>query len=385
MSNELYAGRQSATHARIEPAAAIAANESRKLWEAISGEKATPEPAPVPTPPINPLASRSLRGSAEEFERRAADTKPLLGDVCMAGQATILYAPPNAGKTLISLRLTVDAVADGRIAANDVYYVNADDGSRGLAEKLRIMDDLGAHTLVPGFNGFAARDLIELLRAAASRDAAAGSLVIIDTLKKFTDLMDKKHSRDFGDACRQYVMRSGSVVALAHTTKSPNADGSLRYGGTTDFVEDFDAAYVITPLKAEADAGEKVVQFDLQKRRGDNPDTVGYAYAAEPGVSYDQRLASVRPVDPTQLDAFRRLSQRVDDGVIVDAIRERIKAGGGEGKMVLARAAGKLCGASERAAIAVLERYTGTDRGEHLWAFVTGERGVRRYGLLSTG
>jgi hypothetical protein len=368
----------------VDAVTILAAKHNRELKEAIFGpEPAVVVPEPAPLRASNPLASRSLRGSAAEFEKRAADTKPLLGGICMAGQSTVLYAPPNAGKTLITLRLTIDAVTEGRLLADNTYYVNADDSSRGLAEKLRMMDDLGAHTLVPGFKGFVAPDLIGLLRRAADLDAAQGSLVIIDTLKKFTDLMDKKHSKEFADACRQYVMRGGTIVGLAHTTKSPNADGSLRFGGTTDILEDFDAAYVMTPLKAQADMGEKVVQFDLKKRRGDNPETLGFAYAAETGISYDERLSSVRRVDLTQLDAFRRVSQRVDDEIVIEAIRKRILAGGGEGKMALARAAGKACGATERAAIAVLERYTGTERGEHLWMFVTGERGVRRYGLLS--
>ena len=330
-----------------------------------------------------PLVAFSLQGSAAEFEARAKDTKPLLGSFCMSGQATILYAAPNVGKTLITLNLAIDAVDAGRIAAANLFYINADDSSSGLATKLRLMDDLGAHTLVPGFKGFAAPHLIDLLRRTTTLDEARGTCIIIDTLKKFTQLMDKKLSSEFADACRQYVMRGGTVVALAHTTKNPNSDGKPRYSGTTDFVEDFDAAYIITPLTAQADAGEKVVQFDMMKRRADSPETVAYAYANEAGVSYEERLASVRPVDLDQLDAFRRVSQQVDDGAVIDAIKRRITDGGGDGKMVLAKGAAKVCGVSERVALSVLERYTGTDRTKHLWTFSSGDRGVRLYELLT--
>ena len=343
----------------------------------------TGQPATIPTPAKNPLLAYSLRGSAEEFESRAKDTKPLLGDFVMAGQATVIYAPPNAGKTLLTLHLVMDAVNKGLIPADNVFYVNADDSSSGLATKMRLMDDIGAHTLVPGFSGFAPGHLIQLVLKTAQLDAARGTLVIIDTLKKFTQLMDKKLSSEFADACRQFVMRGGTIVALAHTTKNPNLDGKLRYGGTTDILEDFDAAYVLAPLSAKADAGEKVVQFEMIKRRADSPDVVAYAYAAEAGATYEEKLASVRVVNLDQLDGLKRVSQQVDDEAVIAVITRRIIENGGGGQMALAKATADECGVSQRAALNVLQRYTGSNPFEHLWMFKKGDRGTRLYEMLT--
>lgn len=78
----------------------------------------------------------------------------------------------------------------------------------------------------------------------AGTGEAHGVCVIIDTSKKFIQLMDKKLGADFADGCRQFSMHGGTIVALAHTTKNPNRDGSVRYIGTTDLVEDFDAVTV---------------------------------------------------------------------------------------------------------------------------------------------
>jgi hypothetical protein len=183
------------------------------------------------------------------LEARAQEATALLGNICLSGQTTIWYAPPNAGKTLCALRLTHDAITEGRIAAGDVYYFNADDSSSGLAQKLRIMDDLGAHTIAPGFNGFKSADLLDHLTRTAAQDEARGTLVIIDTVKKFTSLMDKRHSSEFADACRQYALRGGTILGLAHTAKNANPDGKLRYAGTTDLLEDFDSAYLLPPLR----------------------------------------------------------------------------------------------------------------------------------------
>ena len=133
----------------------------------------------------------------------------------MMGESTAIFAPPNAGKTLILLTLLHSGVSEGAVTAGNVYYINADDGGAGLAEKLALMDDIGVHTLCPGESGFKPAALAELLRSAARKETARGVVVVIDTLKKFADLMSKKDSADFGEACREFVRRGGTVVALA--------------------------------------------------------------------------------------------------------------------------------------------------------------------------
>lgn len=43
----------------------------------------------------HPLHRFSLKGRADEYEARAQDTKPLMGQHVMSGQATMFYAPPQ--------------------------------------------------------------------------------------------------------------------------------------------------------------------------------------------------------------------------------------------------------------------------------------------------
>ena len=325
--------------------------------------------------PIAPLRRFSLRGEACQYEGRAQDTEPLFGGHVMKGQATMFYAPPNTGKTLITLHLIEVAIIEKRIDPDKLYYVNADDSSKGLAEKLRLLQDLGAHVLVPGQKGFKSGDLQELLVKTAQLDVARDSCIIIDVLKRFTPLNDKKLTTEFAEACRQFVMAGGTILALGHTTKSPNPDGTPRYAGTTDILEDFDAVYVVVPLAAKVDKGEKAVQFTKLKSRADSPDEVVYAYAAENGITYQERLASVRLVDPDDMRDYRTTAQ-VEDYKVAMQIAELIDAGFEGGQMALGRAAAKECGVSERTALAVLQRYTGTD---YYWTFRKGSRGVRLY------
>ena len=353
-------------------------------------EAPTTAPKPVPSPSTikiarptapNPLRQFSLLGQADRFEERAQDTKPLLGELAMSGQATMFYAAPGTGKTLITVSLILDAIASKRINPSDLYYINADDSSLGLSEKLRLMQDVGAHVLAPGFQGFKTGDLLGLLQRGAEQDAARHTCVIIDTLKKAADLQSKKESSAFAQACRQYVMRGGTILALGHTTKNPNLDGTPRYSGTTDILDDFDAVFVLKQLTGPGISTEKVVQFSMLKCRAASPTTVTFAYAGETGITYHERLASVRLVDPDDLDGFKSGSEDVDDPPVMDAIVTLIRAGKGQGQMALAKAAAQACGISHKAALGVLHRYTGTTPKVHLWTFQKGSRGVRLYEL----
>lgn len=360
---------------------------TRKLEQAMFGRAVATSPAvsetAAPVRSSSPFDAFSLRGTAAEFEDRATDAKPLLGEICLSGQATILYAQPNSGKTLITLHLLLDAVRTERIEADLVYYCNADDGSDGFARKLRIADTAGFHTLAPGFKGFKASELLSLLRRSAENDSARGRLIVIDTLKKFTSLMKKDDAAAFGDACRQFVMRGGTILAMAHTAKNANADGSIRYGGTTDFIEDFDAVYVLKPIDGPPGSVERVVEFRNLKRRGDNPELAAYAYSTERGISYDELLMSVRPAEIGQLEAFQRIAEQVNDDAVIQAIGERILAGHFNGKMELASLAAEKAGVSGKAAMRIVDRYTGDDPSQHRWNFRRGARGVLIYELLA--
>lgn len=329
----------------------------------------------------HPLLRFSLREDADDLDAEAADTKPLLGQFVMDGQATMIYAPPNTGKTLIILYLIFKAIEEGLVNPNNVFYFNADDGSRGLADKNRLMAEVGAHMVAPGRRGLKVKHLVETMLQAVEEGSARGTLIIIDTLKKFADPMDKKDSSRFAQVCREYVMAGGTIVALGHTRKTPKADGTYQYQGTTDIFEDFDAVY-IAQVAATKVSGRRVVRFKNEKRRGDNPEEVAYSYADEVGISYAEKLASVQAVDPDDLGAWTEPGQNVDESRVITGLLHLIDDGFDGGRMALARAAASQCGVSERRALAVLQRYTGTTFGDAYWTFRRVDRGKQVYETL---
>ena len=56
-------------------------------------------------------------------------------------------------------------------------------------------------------------------------------MIILDTLKKFTDLMNKKASSEFGKLARTFVGAGGTIIALAHTNKNKDEEGKGVTGG----------------------------------------------------------------------------------------------------------------------------------------------------------
>ncbi len=225
---------------------------------------------------VIPLEKFSLLGRLDAVERQTSRQLPLLGELALLGQATVFYAKSNTGKTLIVLRLLVDAIRRGAVVPAKVFYLNMDDNSTGLLEKARVADEYGFNMLADGHRDFEVKVFGEAMREMIRSDTAAGVVVVLDTLKKFANMMDKAASSGFARVLRQFVLKGGTVVALAHTNKNPGADGRAVFSGTTDFVDDLDCAYVVEALPQGPDAYVRTVEFTNIKRRGDVVLSVAY-------------------------------------------------------------------------------------------------------------
>lgn len=338
------------------------------------------EARPDNTGTPNPLDRFSLRGMSEAIARDAVGQKPILGGLAILGQATAIYAPPNSGKTLITLFELCEDVRLEKVEASKVYYVNVDDSAQGLADKLAIADEYGLHMLSEGYRDFKVEVLLGIMDEMIAGDQATGVIVIFDNIKKFTNLMDKTKVSQFTKAARRFVMKGGTVIGMAHTNKKLGIDGKPVYGGTSDLVDDFDCAYTIA-AGLSPDANEKVVVFDNIKRRGSNPTRAAYRYSIESGLSYAELLATVVRLEDQELTSFAQETRQVSDAIVIEAIRSSI----GQGvttKMLLAETAAKVAGVSKRSALAVIERYTGDDLNLHKWQFSVKEHGKKIYALL---
>ncbi|MGJ0485991.1 MAG: PriCT-2 domain-containing protein [Methylomicrobium sp.] len=340
-----------------------------------------PRDLPAESPvSLNPLDKYSLNGQAAEIEKNTVEDRHVLGSVALQGQATAIFAAPNTGKTLITFRLLIEAIKNSRLSPGQVYYLNMDDTSKGLLEKLRIAEEYGFHVLAEGYREFTAREFLNIVASLVKNDQAKGVVIILDTLKKFVNVMDKSQVTNLTRIIRLFVVKGGTLISLAHTNKNPGANGKPVYGGTSDILDDYDCAYTLAAVSHEL--GQKVVVFENIKRRGNVVETAAYRYSTDPGLSYNEMLLSVEPFDEAQVEPLKQAEVIKSDAVLIDAVITCINAGINT-KMLLAEAVAERAGISKRKALQIIEKYTGDSPSEHRWTFTVGARGAKVYVLLA--
>lgn len=344
----------------------------------VDAQNQTPQ---LPTPASKSLLARFYITDVGELERQAQEQVPVLGQIVLAGQATVLYARPNTGKTLITLHLVTQAILEKRIDPSRLVYIDMDDNSSGLAEKARIAQEFGFPIVADGYHGFQAKAFWKVLELMVEGNTARGHVIILDTLKKFVNTMEKKESSEFAKLARQFVMKGGTIVALAHVNKRPGANGKPVYAGTTDILDDFDCAYTIDTIDENPDTCTKVVEFENIKRRGNVPLSACYVFSTETGISYNELLSSVREIAPDAVDTLKKEQELVSDADVISAVESSILSGTNT-KMLLAEAVAERASISKRQAIRTIEKYTGTDPAVHRWHFVVKDRGAKVFVLL---
>jgi len=351
--------------------------EATALFEVIN-----PEEIPVTDSKVsdNPFAKYSIVDELAEIEKNSVEAKPLLGEIALYGQSTVIYAAPGSGKTLITLNFLMEGANNGTIDPSKVNYLSMDDTGSGLVEKLHLAKEYGFHMLADGYGGFSISMFTSVVAEMVESDQVRGVVIILDTLKKFVDTMDKRAASAFSKVIRRFVLKGGTVISLAHINKKLGANGKPVYGGTSDIVDDCDCAYTLATVSSEN--GVKVVEFENIKRRGNVVDKAAYSYCIGNNIPYTEILASVSPVDEQQVESLKQAEMVRSDAEMIEAVTACINDGIIT-KMKLADAVAKQAQVSKRAALQVIEKYSGDDPTQHRWNVTVKARGAKVFTLLA--
>lgn len=381
MSTEMNSGRPSALDATmIDAQATIVAKHNQDLKESIFGPEEVQRvaaPQRLERPYTSPLHKFSLLGMANELEKEAVAKTPLLGEVCFTGDVTLWGAPPNSGKTLFAIGLLADAIMKRSIAAERTFYLNLDDSMSGVVEKVKILQDYGVHVLAEGYLDFTSGKVQGLLEAMIADKSARGSFVIVDTLKKIVDPMDKRKTVEFMKLARRFSLAGGSILLLAHTNKQRSGAGKLILAGVADLQDDCDTAYLLDRvIKGET----QQVVFDNVKRRGGGACRSVYTCSASPDMGYVDRLLSIEFAgsDPEFDETVP--NAKVGEDSIVETIELAIHHGTVK-KMVIVDFVRRVTKASRSQVKAVLEQHTGPDPAVHLWDYTVQAAGANVFQL----
>jgi len=338
---------------------------------------------------LDTLKGFSITGQSSELKRKMLSDVFVMDRIAILGQWTAIYAAPNTGKTLLTLWMLRDQISHGLVDANNIFYINADDNFRGMTEKVEIAEEFGLQMLAPNYNSFLISETLLLMTRLAASGEALGIVIVLDTLKKFTDLMDKRISSQFGNTARQFITAGGSLIVLAHTNKHTDAEGKGIYSGTSDIVDDADCVFIIDKVgESDEFAGKKItVEFTNKKSRGDVSGTLGFSYTTG-GTSYSDLLDSVKRINEKSLEGSKREieieKQLARDVDIITAVCLAISEGV-RSKDILVKEVKKRTAETTARVKSVIENRTGRDYAlGQRWSVMQGENNAQIFSVLPT-
>ena len=335
---------------------------------------------------LSKLHGFSITGNSKEMRQQMLDDTFVLKDIAILGQWTTIYAAPNTGKTLLSLWLLKEALEDIRIDGHYVFYVNADDNFKGIVEKTELAEKWGFHMLAPNHNGFNSIQITSLMSDLAETGHAKGVVIILDTLKKFTDLMQKQEATQFGIISRGFVSAGGTLICLAHTNKHKSADGKPIYGGTSDIKDDSDCVFIIDKTDDLLFGNEVIIEFTNDKSRGDVASSVNFSYIKKTGLSYAELVESIKRINSDEATELKFTAEKnkqiAAEQRVIEAISNAINQAI-DSKSAIIKFASSETGLSNSKVREILQERTGANYSlGHRWISEVGAHNKTKYTLL---
>lgn len=313
----------------------------------------------------------------EDYELTDAEVEAIADPVwaypnlLIQGHILVLCAAPNGGKTTIMLRVSAQMAAQGY----DVLYINADVSGADAKAMHHYSRESGFRMLFPDMKtGKSVDDIMVRLREMADRGAdLSGYVVIIDTLKKVTNLMDKKRQSTLYKLLRKLTAKGLTICLNSHTNKYNSADGMPVYEGTNEVRTESDDLVYLASEKDDA-TGEMLVSTVPDKQRG----------TFQP-ITF--RIDAARNVSRADhyVDTVTRAKQRrqyEDDRDLIARI-EHVLSGGPKNQTEIVDQL-RDDGIARKTARRVLQAYGSRDTyRQHWWTEKAIGRHLLRYGLVA--
>jgi hypothetical protein len=157
---------------------------------------------------------------------------PMKSKMVAMTELSVVYGSPGSGKTLVTLSDIRRSILDKTIKGEDVVYVNLDDSAIGLAEKAEILAELKIK-MIKEFDR-------KMLYSMIDENVAKGKVIIIDTVKKIANLMDKANVAGMMKDLKNFTHVGGTGILIAHANKHPGPDGLPVLEGVGDLRNDAD-------------------------------------------------------------------------------------------------------------------------------------------------
>ena len=290
----------------------------------------------------------------EEFVKDIEEAHFLWRHIIAAAHLCGWAAPGGSGKSMIARRAAQDMARDGL----KVLYFMEDAGATDFKYLHRHATEHG-YTLINSTAGHKSpADIFKTIRRLAmSSSRLEGYVLILDTLKKFLDVMGKSGARDFFQVLRAITTLGGTVLLLSHTNKHKDSNGKLVFEGVGDLRNDIDELFYIEAVD-DPHTGARVATITPDKSR-----------CAAEACSFRLDPSSLQAYDTalTDVSAIAAAARREkEDGHVIAAIEAILKARGGESQERLAADVAGLVGVGIKKVRTVLRDYSDQDGSEGL-------------------
>lgn len=256
---------------------------------------------------------------ADADVKKMADAEFLIPDMIVRGHVAAYVAPANGGKTTIFVYLAERLVAMGM----SVYYINVDASPGDLKRHYGHAAKHGYQVIAPDAkDSMSTQDVIERLEIVAGMAGRCDEVVfIVDTLKKFTDVIDKRQAKEFYRLMRAVTVKGATVCLLGHVNKYAGTDGKTIFEGTGDLRNDLDELIYLDVYK---DEGNNILEVTTR------PDKVRADFKPK---SYQIHLNDDRKVvEPSSVIRIRTAEERE----ILESIKLAILDGNETQKAIVA-------------------------------------------------
>ncbi|SMC59752.1 AAA family ATPase [Polynucleobacter kasalickyi] len=198
------------------------------------------------TESLNPFEGILEMEVTDEIVSKIADAKFAWKELFPQGHLIILVAKANGGKTTFMTHVAGEMVTNGY----KVLYVNADAGASQIKEYYQHAKDNGYKLINFDLTNGSSETVINQLENMAIADYDfSDTVIILDTLKKFCDLMQKTSSKVFYTLLRTLTAKGMTVICLAHANKYDDKEGMPIYEGTGDTRNDSDELFYLIPVR----------------------------------------------------------------------------------------------------------------------------------------
>jgi len=219
--------------------------------------------------PLQDISMTDLKAIKSKIQQTAG-AKVLIKGICKQQTVAVLCAPPNAGKSALLFYWAAPDLAE---QGYKVTYIDADSS----ASDHLVMSEFAEAKGFLWLNPFAPYELPngerltpdEFLEIVLRDARGKGNVIIIDTLKKFADLMQKDKLKKFFVKMREFTTSGGSVIIASHTNKYTMPDGRWKFEGTNEIESECDMLSYFYRTPKEKSEDHYVISVYSDKTRGD--------------------------------------------------------------------------------------------------------------------